>query len=87
MPKRLVEQINKTMLSPCLPQIESGSLPSLNGTAVQAKFDRVLEAYTNAAVNQNFKNPDDPLFRLFNETVWEQMGQNILSYTNGPMDL
>ena len=75
------------MLSPCLPQIESGSLPSPNGTAVQAKFDRVLEAYTNAAVNQNFKSPDDPLSRLFNETVWEQMGQNILSYTNGQMDL
>ena len=71
----------------CHPQIESGSLPSLDATAVQAKYDRVIEAYTNAAMNQDFKTPNDPLSRLFNETVWEQMGQNILSYANGPMDL
>ena len=85
----LVEvMIIQLMLIFCLPtQIESGSLPVLNGTAVQAKYDRVIEAYTNAVLTQDFKSPDDPLSRLFNETVWEQMGQNILAYTDGPMDL
>ena len=66
--------------------IEGGSLPSVNSSQVQEKFEHLLQSYTNTIVNQTASLPNDPFSRLFNETVWEQVGASISTWTDQVMD-
>ena len=66
--------------------LEGGSLPSVNSSLVQEKFEHLLQSYTDVIVNQTASLPNDPFSRLFNETVWEEMGASISTWTDEVMD-